>query len=178
MGAMLSPRMKWLQVDCLLSGWGKHTALTAASILVLLVAVSGCGGKNTPVNVEGIVTLDGEPLAGATVVFTPIGEHGQSATALTESDGSFRLTNAKGEKGALPGEYKVLVSLGEEMKFAGGEHPDPSEIDKLMTAKMRKQKTSRGKKSPVPAKYANPEITPFKETVPPKGKIKLELSSK
>ncbi len=178
MGAMLSPPMKSLQLECLHSGRRMHAALSTATALVLLFAAFGCGGKNSPVNVEGIVTLDGEPLEGATVVFSPIKEGGQIASALTNSDGTFQLTTGKESKGALPGEYKVLVSLGEKMQFSDSEHPDLNEINKMMSARARKVKKGAKKESAVPAKYANPNTTPFKETVPPKGKIKLELSSK
>jgi hypothetical protein len=156
----------------------RPSRLSLAGGLVLLLAVSGCG-KSRLVSVEGTVTLDGEPLAGATVVFQPVGE-GQPATAQTDSDGNFQLVTLKGDKGALPGEYKVLVSKGEEMQFSGGEPPDPGQMGKMMRARDRKKQiTLQPKKGVVPTKYANSATTPFqKETVPPKGKIVLELQSK
>src|SRR5260370_9511868 len=71
----------------------------------LVLALAGCGG---PEPVAGQVTMNGKPLAGATVVFIPEGG-GPEAGALTDAEGSFRLTGTKTE-GPLPGEYRVTVS--------------------------------------------------------------------
>ena len=146
--------------------------LIPAGILLL----AGCGGKTVPV--EGNVTLDGEPLAGATVMFIPVKEGGQPATGLTDANGKFQLKTGNDKTGALPGEYKVVVSVAEEMKFSGGDHPDPAEVGKLMRAGARRKKTEIAKKSAVPVKYRSAGTTPFQETVPPKGKISLELKSR
>ncbi len=142
-----------------------------------LLAATGCGGGSLA-SVEGIVKLDGQPLEGAMVVFTPVGEHGQSASGLTKSDGTFELKAANGKTGAAPGEYKVVVSYSEVSGPPGGGPPDPSQVNDLMR-EMKKQATkdAKTKKAVVPAKYRNASTTPFQETVPPKGKITLELHS-
>jgi len=141
----------------------------------LLLGLTGCGGGL--VSVEGVVTLDGQPLKGATVVFTPIDVKGQSASGLTKSDGTFVLKAANGKSGAAPGEYKVVVSYSEVMAAPGGK-PDPTRMSDIMReAKKQAVKEAKSKKSVVPAKYRNAQTTPFTETVPPKGKIVLELKS-
>jgi hypothetical protein len=58
---------------------------------------------------EGKVTLDGKPLAGATVAFVPGSNGGQKATGTTEKDGTFKLTTG-GKEAALPGEYKIVIT--------------------------------------------------------------------
>ena len=50
--------------------------------------------------VQGVVTLDGAPLEGATVFFSPKGSAGKGAAGKTQSDGSFTL-NTQGAKPAL-----------------------------------------------------------------------------
>src|SRR5437868_14394834 len=73
------------------------------------VAGTGCGGKDRPVKVEGVVTLDGNPVDSAVVLFNPVDAQGRQATGMTGSDGVFHLTtNAPGD-GAIPGDYKVVV---------------------------------------------------------------------
>ncbi|WP_254053624.1 carboxypeptidase-like regulatory domain-containing protein [Singulisphaera sp. GP187] len=86
---------------------------------VVLAVVSGCsksdveGTADGPdfsnlVPVSGVVTLNGEPLAGAVVTFLPpqwspgIGE--------TDAKGEYSLSSS-GRPGLAPGEYKVAISL-------------------------------------------------------------------
>jgi len=129
--------------------------------------------------VQGIVKLDGQPLGGAMVVYAPVDEQrGQSASGLTKSDGTFELKTPDGKTGALPGEYKVVVSHSEVSALPSGQAPDPSQVNDMMKQMKRQaQKDAKTKKSPVPSKYRSAKTTPFNETVPPKGKIVLELQS-
>jgi hypothetical protein len=153
---------------------------------LVLLAV-GCGGPGKPVKVEGIVTLDGKPLPGATVTFAPVGG-GRSASGRTDADGSFRLTTFRTDDGALPGEYKVMVVAEKEAeeRFVGRDPTKFTEEEKMAT---RKSMSPAGKKaasaaavakkkgSPVPAIYGDIKSTPLKEVVPPAGKVELALRS-
>ena len=49
-------------------------ACLKVSVLFLLTAALGCGGGAKASKVEGIVTLDGAPIEGASVQFYPAGE--------------------------------------------------------------------------------------------------------
>src|SRR5262245_46778759 len=72
----------------------------------------GCGGPHQPVPVEGVVTLDGVPVAGAMVNFIREGgdgTEGRMAYGSTDEHGKFRLTTVQPNDGALPGTYRVLV---------------------------------------------------------------------
>ena len=75
--------------------------LAAATLLA-----TGCGSKNKLHKVEGTVTYDGKPLAGATVQFVPLDSNGTTANGMTGDDGSFRLTTHSTGDGAKPGDYK------------------------------------------------------------------------
>lgn len=79
-------------------------------------AIVGCGRRGPVVEmVEGIVLLDGQPVEGATVLFSP--EAGGSGGGLpaagrTGPDGGFRLNAAAGAKfgaGTKIGDYVVTV---------------------------------------------------------------------
>lgn len=77
------------------------------------LALAGCGSRGPAVHfVEGIVTLDGVPLAGADVGFSPVtaGE-GLSAVGGTRGDGSFTLNavGARPGRGTLVGDYVVTI---------------------------------------------------------------------
>jgi hypothetical protein len=59
--------------------------------------------------VEGTVTLNGEPLAGAKVTFTP--DEGRPATGVTNQEGRYRLTTKKANDGAAVGRHRISISL-------------------------------------------------------------------
>ena len=89
--------------------------------LTILIAVSliGCGGsgaKLSTVKVTGIVTLDGAPVADASLIFVPKTQgQGHSASGRTDADGRYQLTTPDGKAGAgtTPGEYRVAITKTE-----------------------------------------------------------------
>lgn len=93
--------------------------LGALACLALLVGCSKGPARPKTYPVTGTVTLNGQPVEGATVVFVPkaatqsgqaAGQQGpQVATGETDAQGHYQLgTFAKGD-GAVPGEYLVKV---------------------------------------------------------------------
>ena len=72
----------------------------------------GCAAKPTGMPdvapVTGTVTLNGEPLARASVVFQS--ESGHSAMGTTDSTGSYQLTAPGNQKGAVIGLNKVKIN--------------------------------------------------------------------
>jgi hypothetical protein len=79
-------------------------------LTVLLFAVAGCGGRRAPAPVSGTVTLDRQPVEGATVTFHALGDdkEGRPATGQTDQTGTFRLKTGNAD-GARPGDYKVVI---------------------------------------------------------------------
>ncbi len=57
----------------------------------------------------GVVTLDGIPLAGATVTFRPAGD-GVACAGITDEKGAFQMTTYETFDGATEGEFLVTVS--------------------------------------------------------------------
>lgn len=103
--------------------------LTACVILAIAIAVAGCGKAGPQVQyVEGVVLLDGEPVADATVVFVPKAADGLVATGRSKADGHFTLTSVRGGKpngGALAGEYAVtFVKADYDLKGTGKTRDD------------------------------------------------------
>jgi hypothetical protein len=154
--------------------------------LGVLLWVVGCGAGGKPVKTEGVVTLDGKPLDGATVEFhpDPPGKGSHIAAGRTGGDGTFHLTTFNTGDGAMPGTYKVLVSKTEEMKTEGaptGAGDPKAAMDMASKMKMMGKKGPPHpdkEKSPVPPMYNDLGKTPLKFTVPHSGPIKIELSSK
>jgi hypothetical protein len=153
---------------------GRQLALLLA--LAGVVFGSGCGGRK-PVKVEGVVTLEGKPVEGASVVFNPTDtSQATTASAMTEADGSFRLYTQNLGDGALPGAYKVTVQLLPKMQREPPQQGDIAAMMKMMklTSEERTKKFQR-----LPEVYATVQSTPLQITVPvPEGKVSLELKGK
>jgi len=85
-------------------------------IAAMLVAVMGCGANQdgfTYQPVTGKVTMDGQPLVGATVAFIPQSnslESGRPSTGMTDESGVFTLKSMGGQKGAVIGDHVVSIS--------------------------------------------------------------------
>lgn len=100
--------------------------------------------------VTGIVSLDGSPVAGATVTFAPLSEAGRGAQATTDAAGTFdvhvMLDMGKSTKRGLPaGEYGISV-IKMEMSTGGASLSTPP-------------------RNTLPAKYADPMKSGLKESV-------------
>lgn len=113
-----------------------------ASSFVALAITAGC--SNEPPGpptypLTGTVTLDGEPLEAADVVFSPSpGSGGKAAQAMTDAEGKFEVSTHVGggnyKVGVLPGSYGVTISklesVGErESMGAPPKNLLPSEYD-------------------------------------------------
>ena len=148
------------------------TARCATVLFLVTLVHPGCSSSNKPVEVNGVVLLDNEPVAEATVLFIPDGNVGQPAHGMTDENGKFQLTTFKENDGAIPGNYKVTVTKSVPP-------PQPPEADpgdsKSVVAHFKAIKQHKKEKSPLPGIYANVKTTPFQYTVPVDGKVTLEL---
>jgi len=140
-----------------LSSWKFFVCLAALAFLV------GCADKGADVGttaVTGTVTLDGQPVEGAGVSFSPKSADGRAAAGKTDASGRFSLTTVTSGDGAMPGSYAVAVS-----KTSGGGSAapvltpqDPASMSEeeraaFMASVQESQKASAEIKDELPAKY-------------------------
>ena len=150
-----------------LLGW---VALTLVSV--------GCGSSGPPVNlVEGKVTMDGSPLAGATVMFSPTSSGtGRAAAGVTDASGVYKLTDMAATaagSGAATGDYLVAITKSEG--DGGGGTGEESGSDYEYNPNPNAPMTM---KSAVPDKYTRPESSGLTATVAAgKNEINFDLSS-
>lgn len=91
-----------------------NSIVPGCSVLLLTLSflAAGCGGGGVEIPplapVQGVVTLDGEPISGATVIFEPQFEAHQAVGA-TDTEGKFNLMYHEGVSGAALGNYKVRI---------------------------------------------------------------------
>ncbi len=87
---------------------GMAARWTSGTVLVVSMCVFvGCGSELA--EVKGRVTLDGESLGDATIMFFPEGG-GRPGSAMTNSDGDYELSFTGTRKGALIGKNQVSIS--------------------------------------------------------------------
>jgi len=105
-------------------------------ITILAVgALTGCGdGTIATIKVTGTITFEGEPLADASVSFTPETEgSGHPAYGTTDDNGMYVLQTLQGrvDAGTTPGRYLVTVSKRERRPVAAptGEYDGTSTAD-------------------------------------------------
>jgi hypothetical protein len=101
------------------------------------------------VSVEGIITLDGQPLANATVLLVPLEKGARATGTMTNEKGQYKLATPGNKAGIRPGKYKVVIAK----KVSG--------------------------KSVLPARYSSAEKTLLVcEVVEGENRIDFELKSK
>lgn len=81
-------------------------------LLGLLLVVVGCGSRSDLATVTGKITLDGQPLAKAFVVFAPTSQ-GTSSRGKTDETGHYEMMFSDREMGAWIGENLVRINTGD-----------------------------------------------------------------
>lgn len=134
----------------------KKCVMFALAVGLCCFVVMGCDSGLKTEYVEGVVTLDGTPVEGATVIFSPVDDEvGMSASGTTDADGKYTLTatdpTAKVSGGTLPGEYKIMVTKAVSTEeFVGAEEGGDDEGNTYAEVEydwLIPEKYSRGKTS-------------------------------
>lgn len=141
--------------------------LAGITVVGSLLALAGCGGDGLHY-CRGQVTLDGQPLAGAALVFMPVAG-GRPAQAVTDAEGRFEAWTFEPGDGALLGEHHVTVSrvtiVGVQATEHGLEGPSQGPVRT---------------ESSLPSRYGNAAISGLSAQVKPgeDNFVELALSSR
>jgi hypothetical protein len=135
-----------------------------------LVALGGCSESGPSVEyVEGVVTLDGQPIEGVNVGFAPVDEKtGTSAVGTTDASGTFKLTaipNGAPGAGAKAGDYLVTFSKVTSSDPNAAMTTDDPNYGKLPEGGAMSQPATSTRV--IPEKYENPATSGIKVTVKP-----------
>jgi hypothetical protein len=134
---------------------------------VLGLCLAGCGGAEGDegrvdvYEVTGTVTMDGKPVSGATVSFSPKDKQ-PAAVGMTDDSGAYSLTTYESGDGAAAGNYTVLVTKPPEAS-AG-----PSGHDAFVSGKPPASHSGASQNAPassLPVQYAAADTSPFSYTV-------------
>jgi hypothetical protein len=119
--------------------------------------------------VQGVVTLDGQPLGTVEVAFLPdpgLGTRGATANCYTDDQGRYALrTEKEDHDGALVGHHRVVINDIAALPSPGG-----------LPSTAAREPTGKPKKNRVSPDYSNPFRTPFRVEVRPGPQtVNLEL---
>jgi len=102
--------MKMVGIRRRVSSWSLTAIFTAAML-------SGCGGgdpdKKPTAKVTGKVTVEGTPVSGGILIFSPVSDGksnlvGKSGQATIKSDGTYIVSTYGTDDGAIIGQHRVL----------------------------------------------------------------------
>ncbi len=121
------PRQPWINPAAIVAGFRRRLPLMLKTVAASLLLFGfswwfvqprkvewkqiGTSHKLVLVPVSGRVTVDGQPLAGARVMFHPRGPQFRTPEGQTDSDGQFQLVFCEGYRGAPAGRYRVQLQL-------------------------------------------------------------------
>jgi hypothetical protein len=139
------------------------TNLTVALFATAILTFVGCGGNFSTAPVSGKVTLDGKPVDGIRLVFSPMANEGNTdpgpwSTGVTNSEGEYTLETRHKKPGAAVGKHTVMFefddaedieTLREDLEEAGSEDGSKAEFDavKKRIADFKARKQARPKVS-------------------------------
>jgi hypothetical protein len=142
-------------------------------LLAAMMACGGCGGSSSGpglVSAEGLVLLDGKPLANANVMLVPMGETrgDRGSYGKTDAAGKFAIASADGKRnGTAVGSYKVVIN--KLVKADGSDFvPDPN----------AGPEDSAGWHELLPVTYSDPAQSMLTAEVPAGGTKGLEFKLK
>jgi hypothetical protein len=147
--------------------------------LALVALAAGCTPANAPV--EGQLLFDdGKPVAHANLRLVPT-SGSQEAVGATDEKGDFKLTSG-GRDGAVPGDYKVVVTKVATAGQVKGEVPETGEdMAKAMkgAGEQTLKSVGQGKppvvKDPVPGIYSSETTTTLTCKVESGKKLELKI---
>ncbi|QDT53470.1 hypothetical protein Pan44_14870 [Caulifigura coniformis] len=117
----------------------------AAAMTFLVLNLAGCGGPGDAPDlgqVTGTITMDGTPLSGVAVMFSPL--DGRPAMGKTDAEGKYELNYIRSTKGTKLGKNKVQIGNTEEEDDPSAETGDDAGPAK---------KAAKSSKAVIPARY-------------------------
>lgn len=140
------------------------TNLAVAFVAIAILSFIGCGGTEYSIApVSGKVTLNGKPVDGIRVVFSPLKNKAQTdpgpwSSALTNAAGEFTLETRYKNQGAAVGTHTVMFEfddvdnmeiLSEELEEAHGEDGSKAEVEavKKRIAEFKERQAGRAQVS-------------------------------
>ena len=157
--------------------------LSFCALVSAVLLLSGClQGSIEYAPVKGRITLDGEPVPDAKIMFIPTKQRNEKRISLpysfgfTDKDGNYTLKTEKQQKGAVVGSHIVIISTAYAPKEKTAEKTADGDNTKEETKEKDAETQSDDKQPEPPAENENSTDEKSKpETIPPRYNIRSEL---
>lgn len=161
--------------------------IRSTALAVLFLGAMGCA--NRPVPVKGTVTLDGQPVTEAMVLFYPItdGKEGRMSAGVTDANGKFELGTLGLNDGAFRREYKVVIhkyvqnmpaKAAKMPKAPGGDGPEAAAAQQDQAYYASQAKGFLPFRNILPDKYGDEKTTTLTCNVTGSMTVDFPLTSK
>jgi hypothetical protein len=145
---------------------------------LFMTSLLGCSKSDRPdiAFASGRVTLDGNPVEGASVSFEPVGG-GRPCSGMTDADGVYKITSYEPFDGAPVGDHNVAIIKisGEGSSVPAGEDPTMSLSNISGPGAEKKDDKQPETIYLVPRKYGSVKTSNLKVTVPSGGSSELNF---
>lgn len=136
---------------------------TVASTILMIAALSGCGGGTG--EVSGKVTVNGTPVKGGSVIFfCKGGKPGETVHSEIREDGTYRILDCPaGLVVATVRPHAAAAGSPKPKKDAAEAHTKSAMLDQ---GRAHAAESNKGAKAPsIPSRYADPDASDLKYTV-------------
>ena len=110
---------------------------------LICVIAAGCGGQASDQpdlgRVTGTVTMDGEPLPAAMLIFSP--EKGRSSMGTTDSEGKYEMIYVRDTKGAKLGTHQISITTVQEGSSEESGEEEVAQFKETILAKYNTKST-------------------------------------
>jgi len=169
-----------------------YALLSLFFCMFIVLFVAGCGPKGKGLKteyVEGVVTLEGVPLEGASVQFSPMNldlsatpslGQPEMANGLTDQNGKYTLSSINGDvgKGAIAGEYRVLITKIKATTIETGSDGRPVAGAQGFGTDAAGNVITTKQEDLIPAVYKDRKNTPLSFTVVPGKNLNVNFDLK
>lgn len=94
----------------------RNRLLSATSLAFIALAISGCGRTTGPQlgQVEGVITIDGQPAGQAMIEFQPEQKNCSPSYGFADAAGRYKLQFTGSRKGAILGTHTVRITFDDD----------------------------------------------------------------
>lgn len=99
--------------------------IVVLTCLTSITLFAGCGGNPNLAEVSGVITLDGDPLPNAFVLYVPESDSsGATSFGKTDANGKYQMKFSDSQSGAFIGSSRVVIRTGDVKADNSGSVPE------------------------------------------------------
>lgn len=136
-------------------------------MLIFAILITGCGGRITRCEIEGSVTVDGQPIKDGSITFQPLAGTSGPVVGASIADGQYKIEKVKGP---VVGEYQIELTgrgpTGRKITTeVAGDKIETEEMKDIIPLKHRTQNDPMSKNSAIGREPLKANVVPGKNII-------------